>query len=323
MSSLLVVRPSSLGDVVHALALAADVARARPGMAIDWVAEEAFAELPAMCPGIRHVIPLSLRRWRHAPFAAQSWREAREFARALRETRYDAILDLQEQVKGAVVARTARGVRHGFDRDSIREPIASWFDDVHHRIDRKAHFVTRCRELAAAALGYATQGAPRWNLVPPRESEAMPDRRYAVVLHATSRESKLWPEERWRALLGCLSDAGLAVLLPWGDHAEKSRSRRLADGIDAAIVPERQTIPSLAALLRRAELAVGVDTGLTHLAAALGTPTLALFAATDPAGAGVAIAGAHARDLGGRDSVPALDEVQAAAGQLLRASPRC
>lgn len=322
MNNLLVVRPSSLGDVVHALALVADVMRERPGTAIDWVAEEAFTELPAMCPDLRRVIPLALRRWRHAPLAAATWREAREFARALRESRYDAILDLQEQVKGAIVARTARGVRHGFDRNSIREPIASWLDDVHHRVDPEAHFATRCRELAAAALGYVVRGAPRWNLTPPAHVQ-MPGRRYAVALHATSRESKLWPEDRWRALLRCLSDAGLAVLLPWGSEFERARSVRLADRVDSAIVPARQPVSSLAALLQRAELAIGVDTGLTHLAAALGTPTLALFTDTDPAGAGVAIAGSHARDLGGRGDVPELDEAQAAVGTLLRTSPRC
>ena len=143
------------------------------------------------------------------------------------------------------------------------------------------------------------------------------------MLHATSRESKLWPEERWRALLGGFADAGFATVLPWGSAAERLRSERLAAGVAHAVVPPRQSLAALAALLSRVELAVGVDTGLTHLAAALGTPTIALFTETDPAGAGVAIAGAHARDLGGNGIVPALADVQAAAGALLRVAPRC
>ncbi len=322
MSALLVVRPSSLGDVVHALALVTDVVRHRPGTAIDWVAEPAFAELPALCPDVRSVVPFALRRWRHAPFAVQTWREMAAFRNALRATRYDVVLDLQEQIKGGVIARAARGVRHGFDRASIREKAATWFDDVHHRIPRDAHFATRCRMLAAAAFGYTLEGPPRWHLAPGNVDD-VPLERYAVALHATSRAGKLWPEDRWRALIGGLAQAGFATLLPWGSDAERERSERLAVGIERAQVPPRHSLAVLARLLTNAQLAVGVDTGLTHLAAALGTPTIALFTQTDPAGAGVALAGPHARDLGGRGRMPTLDEAQAAASELLRAAPRC
>jgi heptosyltransferase I len=323
VSALLVVRPSSLGDVVHALALVTDVVRARPDIAIDWVAEPAFAELPALCPEVRTVIPFALRRWRHAPLDAKTWREMAAFRHAVRAARYDVILDLQEQLKGGLIARTANGVRHGFDRASIREKAATWFDDVHHPVPRDAHFATRCRMLAAAAFGYALEGPPRWHLVAPGNVEGMPAGRYAVVLHATSRESKLWPEDRWRALLGGFAEAGLVTILPWGNDAERERSERLARGIGLTHVPPRHSLAALASLLANADLAVGVDTGLTHLAAALRTPTIALFTETDPAGAGVALAGPHARDLGGRGRVPTLEEAQAAAGELLRASPRC
>jgi heptosyltransferase I len=323
VSALLVVRPSSLGDVVHALALVTDVVRARPGTSIDWVAEPAFAELPALCPDVRSVVPFALRTWRHAPLDRNTWRDIAAFRHAIRATRYDVILDLQEQIKGGVIARTARGVRHGFDRASIREKAATWFDDVHHRIPRNAHFAVRCRMLAAAAFGYALEGPPRWHLEPPRKVDGMPSGRYAVVLHATSRAGKLWPEDRWRALIGGLAQAGLATLLPWGNEEERERSERLARGIERTHVPLRQSLATLARLLANADLAVGVDTGLTHLAAALRAPTIALFTETDPAGAGVAIAGPHARDLGGCGHVPTLDEAQGTAGELLRASPRC
>jgi heptosyltransferase-1 len=312
-----------LGDVVHALALVDDVVRARPGMAIDWVAEQGFVDLPRLCPDVRRVIPLGLRRWRHALLDVETWREVRSFGRDLRQARYDAVLDLQEQVKGGIVARGARGTRHGFDRASIREPIATLFDDVHHPVPRGLHFATRCRLLAGSALGYVVEGPPRWRLSPPRDVAAAPDGPYVVALHASSRDDKLWPEERWRSLLATFADAGLAVLLPWGSDGEQVRSRRLASGIARAIVPPRQSLAELAGLLARAEIVVGVDTGLTHLAAALGTPVVALFTSTDPAGAGVSIAGSHARDLGGNGHVPAVDDVQRVAGALLRALPRC
>src|SRR5687768_16752601 len=226
MSSLLVVRPSSLGDIVHALALVADVRRARPDATIDWVVEPAFAELPALCPDIRRVVPFALRRWRRAMLDRATWREIAAFRRSVREQRYDAILDLQEQVKGGVVARTARGVRHGFDRDSIREKAATLFDDVHHAVPREAHFVTRCRMLAAAALDYVIDEPPKWRFVPPVAVDGIPAERFAMIVHATSRADKLWPEDRWRDLAGGFAQAGWRTLLPWGNEAERERSER-------------------------------------------------------------------------------------------------
>jgi heptosyltransferase-1 len=141
---------------------------------------------------------------------------------------------------------------------------------------------------------------------------------YALVFHATSRTDKLWPEDRWRAMLAHFAQAGLTTLLPWGSAAEAERSRRLAAGMQNAVVPPRQTLPELASLARGADVVVGVDTGLTHLAAAIGTPTVALFTTTDAALAGVARAGAHALDVGGNGHIPSLDEVVQAAAKVQR-----
>jgi heptosyltransferase-1 len=323
VSDVLVVRPSSLGDIVYALAVATDIRRARPDVAIDWVSEPGFASLIALCPDVREVIAFGLRRWRRAPLAPRTWREVRTFASHLRRTRYAAILDLQEQVKGALVARLASGTRHGFDRASIREPFATLFDDVHHRVPRELHFLARCRRLAAAALGYAADDAPQWNLRPPARSAAMPGDAYVVALHATSRDDKLWPEAHWRTVLGACASAGLAIVLPWGDAHEEARSRRLAEGMPAATVPAWLPLPDVAALLANATLAIGVDTGFTHLSAALGTPTIAIFTATDPARHGVACTGTHAVDLGNAGSIPSAGDVLEAAAAHWRRTPRC
>lgn len=319
----LVVRPSSLGDVVYAMAIVTDIVAHRPHARIDWVAEEAFAPLVRLDPRIRSVIPLGLRRWRSVPLRRGTWQDMANFRRTLRYASYAAIIDLQEQVKGALVARTARGIRHGFDRRSIREPIATWLHDVHHRIERQQHFLDKCRALAAAALGYRVEGPPRWQFAPPATTGAMPAGRYALAFHATSRDDKLWPEDAWRALLARLAAAGITTLLPWGGPDEAMRSQRLAAGAAAAIVPARQTLPDLATLIRHADIVIGVDTGLTHLAAAMGTPTVAVFTSTNPSLAGVARLGAHARDVGGHGTVPTQDDVLAAAGALLQRLPRC
>jgi len=322
MSGVLVVRPSSLGDVVHALALVSDVERHCPEFAVDWVAEEAYAPLVRLDPRIRRVIPLALRRWRRTPLARETRREFAVFRADLRRDSYCAILDLQEQIKGAVVARMARGLRHGFDRASIREPVASLLDDVHHRVARELHFLDRCRALAGAALGYAAEGSPLWRISTPPDAAAMPACPYVIAFHATSRSDKLWPEESWRHLLAHLASAGFAVLLPSGNADEAARSRRIAQGSDKSIALGAQTVPELASLIRHAHLAVGVDTGLTHLAAALGTPTVSLFTSTDPARAGVARIGAHARDLGGKGNVPTPADAFDVARVLMRPPPR-
>ena len=320
-SAVLVVRPSSLGDIVYALAVATDIRRHRPELAVDWVAEPGFAPLVSMCSDVRSIVPFNLRRWRGAPIAARTWREVRAFLASLRATRYAAILDLQEQIKGAAIARLARGPRHGFDRASIREPLATLGDDFHHRVSRELHFVERVRALAGAALGYEAGGLPVWKLVPPASSRAMPSGPYVMLLHGTSRAEKLWAEDDWRALIERCQNAGYACVLPWGDAAEEARSHRLAAGYDLAVVPPRLSVPEVAAMLARSELAVGVDTGFTHLAAALGTPTIAIFCATDRRRHGVACAGPHAIDLGDAGAPPARDRVIAAAGGLLPGAP--
>jgi len=325
MSAVLVVRPSSLGDIVQALAIVADIRAHRPGVVIDWVAEEAFAPLVTIDPGVRRVIPVAQRRWRRSPLAVATWREMSAFRRELRREIYDTVLDLQEQVKSAVITWQARGPRHGPDRASIREPIATLAHDHHHPIDPDQHLLDRCRQLAAAALGYRLEGPPRYGLAPPPPAAdaPIPDRPYAVLLHATSRATKLWPETHWRALIAALARAGFPSLLPWSNATERARSERLAEGEPAARVPPRQTLPELATLLARAELTVGVDTGLVHLSAALGTPTVALFVSTDPRLHGAERAGALARDLGGTGAVPTVSDVEDAAGELMRRSPRC
>lgn len=324
MNRILVVRPSSLGDVVHALPVVADIARASPEARIDWLAEEAFAPLVALHPRIDNVIGVALRRWRHELASRNSWREMLEFRRRLRAARYDAILDLQEQVKGAIMARMARGVVHGFDRHSVREPASVWLHDRHHAVERSVHFEDKCRVVAGAALGYSPTGAPQYGIVPPVAAQGVvPAQRYAVGVHVTSRDDKRWPDAHWHELIDALDQSGIAIVLPWGNDNERLRSEAIAKGHARAIVPRRMPLPDIAALLAHAEVVIGVDTGLVHLAAALHAPTIAIFTTTDAKLAGVSIAGLHATDLGGNGDVPPAESVISAVAALLRTSPRC
>lgn len=316
MSSVLIVRPSSLGDIVHALPVVHDIRQHRAGMSVDWVAEEMFVELVALHRGVRAVIPVSLRRWRHALLARATWREVAAFRRALRARRYDVVLDLQEQVKGALIGALARGAVHGPDRASIREPAATFAYRRTHRIPPRQHLIDRCRELAGKALGYEPVGPPCFELSVAR-SDKLPPAPFAVFVHSTSRDDKLWPETHWRSLIVHFANAGMTVLLPSGNAAEAARSERLAHGIAGARVAARQSLSETASLLARADLVCGVDTGLVHLAAALGAPTIALFVSTDSDLAGVGRVGGHARDMGGTGMVASPEQVVAAAGEIM------
>jgi heptosyltransferase-1 len=322
MKRALVVRPSSLGDIVHALPIVHDIRRHDPGIAVDWIAEESFASLVRLNRGVNRVIPVALRRWRHRKLDPVTWRELGAFRRNVAHERYDVVLDLQEQVKGALMAWLARGPVHGPDRASVREPIASMFYRHRYRVDPSQHLIDRCRQIAAKAFGYTADGPPRFDLVAPPVPDA-PESPYVVFLHATSRRDKLWPEDHWRGLIAHFVRNGMRVLLPWGDTAESHRSHRLGDGITGTLVPPRHELPALCGLLADAALVCGVDTGLVHLAAALGTPTVSLFVATDPMLAGVERASARALDLGGVDVVPTVDDVIVAAGSLLRSELSC
>ena len=318
MQSALIIRPSSLGDIVHALPLVHDLKQHLPGIEVDWVAEESFTALVALNRGVRRVIPVALRRWRGRLLGRATWREMAAFRRDLEVESYSAVIDLQEQVKGALIACLARGPVHGPDRASIREPLATLAYRHTHRIDPDQHLIDRCRALAGATFGYEPVGPPHFDLSPPLLRDA-PDVPYAIFLHSTSRDDKLWPEIDWRALIAHFTHAGLTVLLPWGDEVERSRSERLAAGIAGARVPERHSLQELAALFAGAELVCGVDTGLVHLAAAIGAPTVSLFVATDPRLAGVEHASARARDLGGVRDVPTPAQVIAAAADIAKA----
>jgi len=321
MTGVLIVRPSSLGDIVHALPVVHDIRQHRAGTSVDWVAEEMFVELVSLNREVRTVIPVALRRWRHAPLARATWREVAAFRGALRAQRYDVVIDLQEQVKGALIGLLARGAVHGADRSGIREPAATLAYRRTHRIPAHQHLIDRCRELAGKALGYEPGGPPRFGLSAPQPGESqyeLPTGPFVVFVHSTSRDDKLWPEAHWRSLIVHFAKSGITVLLPSGSAEEAARSERLAHGVAGARVAARRSLSETASLLARADLVCGVDTGLVHLAAALGAPTIALFVATDPELAGVARAGSHARDLGGVGKVPSPEQVIAAAGSIMQ-----
>lgn len=309
---LLLMKTSSLGDVIHNLPVVSDIKRHFPDATVDWCVEENFAAIPRLHPGVNKVIPVALRRWRKRLLSPATWREMAASKAQLQANTYDLVIDTQGLAKSALLSRLCHGVVAGYDADSAREPYAARHYQKKFSIAKSAHAVTRNRQLVATALGYSDDTAPDYGITAASTAAAwLAAKKYVVLLTATSRDDKLWPETHWIALGQSLLAQGLQLVFPSGNARERERAQRLAAALPGAIVAPPLQIPELASLLAGAAAVVGVDTGLTHLAVALKTPTIALYTATDPGLTGVFGTG-YLRNLGGKAQQPSPDDVLAA-----------
>jgi heptosyltransferase I len=323
---ILIVRTSSLGDLVHMLPAMSDIARHLPGAVIDWVAEESFAEIPAWHPAISNVIPVAHRRWRKAWWDVDNRRERRALRERLRQVRYDVVLDMQALLKSAWLVRQANGTRHGLDWRSAREPLASLFYDIRHRVEFWQPAVVRQRTLAGLALGYMPEGRPDFGLRAfCREvgstgsgTAAADGAGYAVIMPSASRPDKLWPEKDWRAVFERLRADNCRLRVLAGNDAETERALQLIRGIDGAEVVPRMNLTGIARVLAGARLMVGLDSGLTHLSAALGRPTIGIYQASTPVRTPL-VGDSYTASLGDRGAPPSRDVVLAAIEQALAA----
>ncbi|MCR4302330.1 MAG: lipopolysaccharide heptosyltransferase I, partial [Sulfuricaulis sp.] len=304
---LLIIKTSSLGDVIHNLPVISDIVAQSPDAEIDWVVEESFAEIPRMHPRVRQVIPVCLRRWRRRILNPGSWHDLARFRRELQSETYDMVLDTQGLLKSAWLARQAHGTTCGQDRTSAREPLAAFFYHRRFQVAHGRHAIVRNRDLAAQALGYTMPTTPPdYGLQAPevKFSFNVPSK-FVLALHATARASKRWPTRHWSVLGQELESRGIKLLLPWGNPEEKRHARVIAQYLENATVLPSLNLRELAALMDRAQAIVGVDTGLVHLAAALGRPTVAIYTDSSPALTGV-VAGKSGRvsNLGDVGRVP-------------------
>jgi heptosyltransferase-1 len=320
MSDVLFIKTSSLGDVIHHMPALTEAKRYRPDTRFGWVVEEPFAPLVALHPAVDEVISVAWRRWRRTLHRAATWHEIAHSLQHVRARRYDQIIDTQGLFRSALIARSARGTRHGYDMNSIREPAAALFYDVQYRVARDQHAIARNRALTGLALGYTPNGAIEFGLNRAKLT-GISHKPYAVLLHATARREKEWPQERWVEVGRALAVRELDVVLPWGTESERIRSERIAAQIAGALVPERRPLDETTRMIAGAALVVGVDTGLLHLAAALTVPLVAIFVGSEPGLTGPMGPGPIAI-VGGNGAAPQAAEITAAAELMMSEATR-
>lgn len=279
----LIVKTSSMGDVIHTLPALTDAVNAIPGIRFDWVVEEAFAEIPRWHFAVDKVIPVAIRRWKKSLWKTFTGGEWKRYRSMLAETEYDLVIDAQGLLKSALlVTRYSRGISCGYDKTSAREPLAARFYQRRFNVSKDQHAVERTRQLFAQALGYELEGrgdfAIRKHFIPGQAAESD----YLVFLHSTTRFDKHWPEEYWLELIDKAIAADWKIKLPWGNPEELARAERLAKRSSAVEVLPKLNLAQVTTVLAGAAGCVSVDTGLSHMAAALDRPNVILFGPTDP-----------------------------------------
>ncbi|MBU2710686.1 lipopolysaccharide heptosyltransferase I [Zooshikella harenae] len=294
MKKVLVVKTSSLGDVIHTLPALTDAQEAIPGIRFDWVVEEAFAEIPHWHPAVDKVIPVAIRRWRKNILKTMKQGEWQQFKQQLQATKYDAVIDAQGLLKSAWLTYLTHGQSYGMDKSSVREALAAHFYQHTIPVVKGIHAVERVRQLFANALDYKLPSqrgqfaldkamlnadSTKTNQL----ASVLPSNPYVVFLHGTTREQKHWPEPYWFELAEKLAVQGLYIVLPWGNAVERQRANLIQSKVSSkAVVLPKLNLAGIASVLAKATCVIAVDTGLGHLAAALDRPCISLYGPTSP-----------------------------------------
>jgi len=294
----LIVKVSSLGDIIHTLPAVTDASRANRNLVFDWVVEDAFTEVPGWHPAVENVIPVNIRRWRRHWIKSYLRGEIADFKEHLQKVHYDLVIDAQGLIKSGIVSRMSKGITVGLSNRTIREPLATLFYNKVYSVPWTEHAVERVRELFSRALQYkydsnrVDYGIDYEKLgLSPQE----PKLKQLVFLHGTTWKTKNWPSNYWCELAKLATDAGYRILLPWGDETERQRAELIKNGNAEIEILPKQTLTSLARHIARSTGVIAVDTGLGHLAAALSVPTLSMYGPTDPGLSGTF--GAHQQHL--------------------------
>lgn len=283
MVRILIIKTSSLGDIVHCLPVINDIKYFVPESSIDWLVEECFADVPRLHPGVDSVITISLRTWKKNLRKKSTWIGLYKSIKAIRENHYDIIIDFQGLLKSAFFTLFTRGDIHGFDKTSIREGAASYFYKFTHTVSKQIHAVVRNRELASKCFQYELlDQSAHFGLEIHNINNFNLSERYVVLIHGSSKKSKQWPKEHWLKVIQFFNGLGLRVLLPWGNLEEYHFSKALRKASTNSLVLPKMNISDLANVISGAKCIIGVDSGLTHLGNAVGIPTIGLYMDSNP-----------------------------------------
>ena len=278
----LLVKLSSLGDVVHSLPAVMDMQAQIPDVSIDWVVEPAFAPLLKLCPAVQRIIPCHLRQWRKSFWQADTRRAWQAFKQDLQSSAYDSVIDLQGLAKSALISKlaalTPNGKRYAManrTEGSGYEAPTRWVADITVSCEWHSHALDRGRAVCAQALGYALPNTLQTGLqaLPHPDVQA----RTVALVHGSSRADKAWPLAHWQALAHALQQQGFALALPHANDAELQTAQTVASAWPSAVIWPRCDLVELTQRLAACAGVVGVDSGVSHIAVALGLPHVQIY----------------------------------------------
>lgn len=282
---ILIIKMSALGDVLHTLPALTDACRHFPDIRFDWVCEEPFSDVARLHPAVRHIYPHGRLRWKKKRIAIRTLREQLAYYRKLRQCDYDTIIDAQGRIKSARVGWLCKGRLVGLDKTSATDAETACFYKQGFHVPRSMNAVERIRQLFAQALGYrdpiSEYDPPCFGIDSAALSQGYDNYQSSLIFfHGTTWDSKHWPEPSWADILDIARQKAVSVVLPWGNDIEKRRAEKLVKQVGWGDVLPRLSLWELFGVISRCDGAIGVDTGLMHVSAAIGIPTVSVFGST-------------------------------------------
>jgi len=280
----LIIKLTSMGDLMHALPALTDAAKHLPNIEFDWVVDENFSEVPLWHPKVKSVITTNHRSWKKNIFSSSLINELRNIKSRLNNTKYEAVIDMQNNLKSAAVSFLVKDSVHGLDKASAREYPSHLAYKFKHQVSKEIHAISRQRQLLALSLNYEFDvkdidyGIQNDNFE--RPNFELPNK-YLFLVHNASWPTKMWSISRWQDLIKLINNEGYVAILPSGSIEEFERAQEIASISTEALAIPVQSLNSTAYIIENAEGCVCSDTGLAHLSALLGKPSVTLYSVTD------------------------------------------
>ena len=280
----LILKLTSFGDIIHTFSALSEAKKALENLEITWVVDETFAQVPLWHEAVTKIIPCAHRRWRKNIIKAIASGEIIKFVKTLRQQRYDVIIDAQSSIKTGIIGFLARGSLYGYDRDSVREKGTQWFYKHTFSVSKKTHVMDRTRQLFAQSLGYVCEKTlpDAGLLTPPSTLPCDIPENSVVFIPFTTWQTKHWPMSYWQQLIEMVTSSGTKVIIYFAGEHEKTKAMALKQNNPGVVILPDLSLDQRIPLFKAVRAFVGVDTGPTHLGAALNVPGVVLFGPTDP-----------------------------------------